>query len=111
MCLVRACKTGFEARAIALKLSTHITVLASLLRPHSHIARYCRSKNKPVESHVVITSGASSEEEEWDMEALAVLSDRELESHGSAVIEEEDWKFDNSMLITEDEEGNIIEET
>ncbi|XP_047973032.1 uncharacterized protein LOC125215610 [Salvia hispanica] len=76
-----------------------------------HIARYCRSENKPVESHAMITSGASPEEEEWDMEALAVLSDGELESQGSAVIEEKDWNFDNSMLITEDEEGNIIEET
>ena len=54
-----------------------------------HIAGNFRSENKPVESHVVITSGASPDEEEWDMEALAILSDEELESQAPIVIEEE----------------------
>ena len=76
--------------------------------PHSQVPT---SENKPVESHAVITSGASPDDEEWDVKALTILSEGELESQVSSVIEEEDWNFDDSMLIIEDEEGNIIEET
>ena len=41
------------------------------------------------------------------MEALAILSDGELESNASSVVEEEDWNFEDSMLMTTEDEWDI----